>query len=128
MKVKGFTLVNEDKVERALNGFMNADNARVGGVTQEDGTYDDDALLAEYDKLGGLIKKGDDKVKTGSFFDAKRKQPREKPQVVFIYRVNGQEIEVADGKELPGIVKAARILEANATGGRKLKKPVASKE
>lgn len=120
-KVKGFTLVNAQKVERALYGAPNSENEMIGGIADADGTYDDDKLLAEYDRLGGLIKKGDDNVKTGSFYDFKKKQPKEKPTVDFVYRVNGQEVIVPAGKELPGIIKATRILASQAS--KKLKNP-----
>mgnify|MGYP001565878388 CR=1 FL=1 len=113
MRVGGFELANQEKVTRALEGVVTGSGNHVGGIAREDGSYDDDALLAEYDRLGGLIRKGTDKVKTGSFYDFKAKKPRTKPQVSFIFRVNGKEVEVPDGAELPGIVKAARILAAD---------------
>jgi hypothetical protein len=111
MEIKGFSLINEEKVERALKGTVNSLNERIGGVIAEDGTYDEGELLAEYDKLGGLITRGGDKVKTGSFYDFRNKKALKEPKVVFIYNINGKIVEVEDGKELPGIVKAARMLE-----------------
>jgi hypothetical protein len=129
MIIQGYELVNEEKVDRALNGRSTAKGLRVGGVANgafiKDGVWfrdgseisEDEAvkiessLLAEYDKFGGLIKRGDDSVKTGSFYDFKSRQPRSTPKVVFTYRVNGRNVDVEDGKELPGIVKAARQLE-----------------
>ena len=115
MNIKGYTLCNPDKVTRALEGTPLESGNRLGGVAREDGTYDDNELLAEYDKLGGLIRKGSDKVKTGSFYNFGAKKPREKPKVSFLFRINGKEVEVPDGAELPGIVKAARILAADAS-------------
>jgi hypothetical protein len=111
MNIKGFELVNEEKVERAINGTVNSLNEKIGGIIAEDGTYDENELLAEYDKLGGLITKEGDRVKTGSFYDFRNKKMLSKPNIVFIYNVNGKIVEVEDGKELPGIVKAARELE-----------------
>jgi hypothetical protein len=110
MNIKGFDLINEEKVERAINGTPGTDGTTIGGISKEDGSYDDNALLAEYDKLGGLIKRGGDTVKTGSFYDIKNRKPFKEPKVIFIYNVNGQNVEVEDGEELPGIVKAARIV------------------
>jgi len=115
LKVAGFTLVNADKVQRALEGQPTPSGENKGGIARPDGSYDDMELLAEYDRMGGLIKKGTDNLKVGSFWDFKAKKPHAEPKVVFLYRVNGQLIEVPDGSELPGLVKASRILaEANA--------------
>lgn len=129
MDIQTFTLVNTDKLERALNGTLDASNTAIGGVGKgayfEGGVWklDGDALgekevavlehavLAEYDRLGGLIKRQGDKVETGSFFDFKAKKPRVEPKVVFLYRINGKTVKVEDGVELPGIVKAAKVLE-----------------
>lgn len=110
MELLGYTLVNEDKVERALNGSVVDHGKRVGGIADEFGKYDEEALLAEYDRLGGLIKKGGDNLKIGCFYDFKARRPRTEPKVVFLFRVNGQEVEVPEGTELPGRVRAARIL------------------
>ncbi len=110
-KVKEFELINPEKADRALNGTLMADSSRKGGVVKSDGTWDDDALLAEYDRLGGLIRKGGDKVKTGSFYDFKAKKPFADPKVFYEFRVNDKLVFVPEGKELPGEVKAAKILE-----------------
>lgn len=132
MEIKGYSLINEEKVERALNGTPKDDSTTIGGIGggayREDGVWKregeelnekevdvlETALLAEYDKLGGLIKRGNDKVKTGSFFNLKSKKPFDVPQVMFVYRVNGKLVEIPDGKELPGEVRAAKILEEEA--------------
>lgn len=110
MNVKGYDLSNPEKLERALHGTIVTGGNKVGGVAREDGTFDDDALLAEYDKLGGLITKGTDKVKTGSFYDFANKKPFANPKVIFTYRVNDKVVEVEEGVELPGVVKAAKVL------------------
>lgn len=127
--VKGYTLLNSEKVERALNGNKVQNGAIVGGIAKgaysEDGVWKrngvelspeevnilETALLVEYDKLGGAIKRGDDKVKLGSFYDFKGRQPRETPRIEFTYRIEGKVVNVPDGVELPGIVKAAKILD-----------------
>lgn len=111
MQVKGFELVNEEKIDRALNGSITGNNTRIGGIIKEDGTYDEDALIAEYDKLAGLIMKGSDVVKTGCFYDFKNKRYSKEPKIIFQFRVNGKVVEVEDGVELPGIVKASKILK-----------------
>lgn len=132
MLVKTFTLVNEEKVSRALNGVPKAAGETIGGIGAgayyEDNVWKRDgkelsegeisaletALIAEYDKLGGLIRRGKDNVKMGSFYDFKGHGPRSNPQVVFTYRVNGRYVEVADGTELPGEVKATKVIEEQA--------------
>ncbi|MEK7124144.1 MAG: hypothetical protein AAB877_00445 [Patescibacteria group bacterium] len=122
-RVNGFDLINPTKVERALNGVITPDGKKIGGVVKEDGSFDPAELLAEYDKLGGAIKHGTDKVKTGSFFDFANKKPFEKPEIYFIYRINGQVVEVKEGKGVPGIVKAERLLAgAKAKTDKKNKK------
>ena len=123
MKLKsGFELVNEDKVERALNGTLTPSGDKVGGIAKEDGSYDENELLAEYDKMGGAIRQGTDKVETGSFYDFKKKKPREKPQVALIFRINGKVVRVVEGEETPNIVKAARILAEDKEEKPKKKK------
>lgn len=103
MEIGKYSLINEMKVERAMSVAAKAD-----------GTYDESVLLAEYDKLGGLIKKGDDKVKNGSFFDFKNKKAFTKPQVFLTFNINGKIVDVAEDEEAPAIVKAARVAESEA--------------
>lgn len=128
MQIKSFILENPDKVERAINGTPRGDSTRIGGVGKgaylNNGAWERDgkalseaeaesletAILAEYDRLAGRITKGGDKVKNGSFYNFAGKRPQDKPVVVFEYRVNGKVVEVPDGNELPGVVKAAKIL------------------
>ncbi len=129
MEIKSFTLVDAQKLDRALNGTPRGDGTTIGGVGNgayflegkwmrngeelEESKVEilESAVLAEYDKVGGLIRKNGDKVKTGSFFDFKGKKPFDKPKVSFVYQVNGKFIEVPEGKELPGEVKAVKMLE-----------------
>lgn len=111
-KIKGYVLKNPEKVERALEGTLTDKGTYVGGVRNSDGTYDDAALLAEYDRLGGYIEtKEGDKVVTGSFYDFKNRKPHKEPQVKTVFFVNGEFVEVPADKPVPGIVKAAKILK-----------------
>lgn len=107
--VKGFELINSEKVERALVGTVQRTGALSGGVQKPDGTYDGDALLAEYDRLGGLVRKDGEKVKTGSFYDFKAKRPHAEPAVFLEFRINGRVTEVALDEPLPPVVKAAKV-------------------
>lgn len=127
MIVKGYELVTSEKVERALNGTQTGNGTILGGIgggaylegdewkkngtvlSEEKRDELETALLAEYDKLGGLITKNGDKVKTGSFYDVSAKRPRDTPAVVLTYTINGEVVEVPEEEETPGIVKAAKI-------------------
>jgi len=101
MKIKTYELINNEKVERALSK-----------ITKEDGSYDKNTLLAEYDKLGGLIRNQEgSKIKIGSFYDFKNKKALKKPKVTLVFNVNGEFVEVPEGKEKPEIIKAAETLE-----------------
>lgn len=105
MIINGYKLGNEDKVERALHGTIGQKGALQGGVGDE---ASDEAKIAEYDRLGGLITKDGHRIKTGCFYDFKKKVAFKDPQVVFIFRgLRGQEIEVKDGAALPMEVQAA---------------------
>jgi hypothetical protein len=109
--VNGFTLANPDKVTRALEGAMNQRGEFIGGVRKSDGSYDPAELIAEYDRIGGLILKGEDKVRTGSFYDIKTRRARVEPKVEFEFRVNGEVIYVPAEQEKPNAVKAVQIAE-----------------
>lgn len=109
--VKGYELTNPDKVRRAIEGTPTRDGSLAGGILQPDGTYDDDMLLAAYDKMGGGIRKNGDVVKNGSFYDYKRKAKRETPEVVYTFRINGSVVEVKDEEEEPLLVKAAKAVK-----------------
>ena len=129
MHIKSLILENQDKVERALNGTPRGDSTLIGGVGkgayQNNGVWErngealsneevdklETALIAEYDRLGGRITKNGDRVKMGSFYNFPGRRPHDKPVVKFEYRVNGRVVEVPEGTELPGEVKAVKILE-----------------
>jgi hypothetical protein len=127
MTVKGFTMMNPDKIRHALYGDENESASAFKGIADADGSYDEDLLLATCDKFGGLIKKGSDKVKTGSFWDIKGKKAHATPKVVFEYNINGDIIEVAADEEAPKIVQAAKLAEEVKAEkkSKKKKRPVA---
>lgn len=120
MIIGKYKLINEEKVDRALNGTV-VSGSRKGGVARPDGSYDDAAVLAAYDRLGGYIQNAHgSKVKTGSFYDFVARKPRQKPEVVLIFNINGEIMEVGEDEELPDVLKAAQLLE-NKKKGRKTK-------
>lgn len=109
--LKGFTLVNRDKLQRAVFGSEGSEGKLQGGVGEDAEAYE---ILAAYDKLGGLILKGKAKVKTGSFFDFEKKSPRKKPNVVLEFRdLKGKKVELGENEEVPIEVQAAEKLRAD---------------
>ena len=110
MKVGKYTLMNMEKVTRALEGSPNDRGELNGGVADGEGNFKPESLLAEYDRIGGLIRVESDKVVTGSFYDFKGRKPKAEAEVKFIYKVNGKFVEVKEDAEVPGEVKAAKIL------------------
>ena len=108
-KIGNFELVNAVKVDRALNGNLMNDGNVSGGVKKTDGTYDSLELLVEYDRIGGYIKDEEgNKIKNGSFYNFKTKKAHDKPQIVRIFRINGEPVEVAEGEKTPSIVEAQK--------------------
>lgn len=105
--------MNEDKVRRVIEGDVNRQGALAGGI----GDKDKALILAHYDRKGGFIKNAaGDKVKMGCFWDFKNNKPFEKPEVILVYRINGQEVEVPEGAPAPLAVRAQRILDAGKKG------------
>jgi hypothetical protein len=101
----GFKLENQTKLERAKEKLP------------EDASEKD--VVAAYDKLGGLITKEGQKVKTGCFYNPKTKTAIAEPKVIYLYSVSGRIVEVPEGNELPGEVRAANILAEEAQKARK---------
>lgn len=124
MQIGELTLVNEEKLERAIHGTVGRAGAHTGGVGED---ASDEAILAEYDRLAGLITKNGETVKTGSFYDFKERKPREEPEIVLLFTVNGQVVEVPDGAPLPLAVRAQQVLDGEAEEleeEKPVKKPV----
>lgn len=117
--VKGYELLNQDKVRRVLEGSPARSGEAVGGIMNPDGTYDEDLLLANYDKIGGGIRKNGDTVKMGSFYDFARKTKREKPEVILTFRINGEIVDVPEKEPAPAIVEAARTIAKQAAAKTK---------
>lgn len=108
MNIDGYELVNTEKLNRAAEGSQTSSGGLQGGVGYEDETL----LLATYDKLGGLIMKDGNKVKTGSFWNFKADAPQVKPVVIFLIAVDGEIVEVPENEPMPIQVKAQKILNA----------------
>lgn len=108
-----FEAVNEEKMERAISGTLSRNAQRVGGVGDE---AEDSAKLAEYDRLGGLVKLGGDKVKRGCFWDFKGKKAVKTPVVLLSFNINGKNVDVPADEPLPSEVRAAKAAEQGETG------------
>lgn len=104
---------NAEKWDRAVNGALGGEGTLVGGVGAGATPLE---KLQQYDKLGGYITVGGRKVKTGAFFDHKRNEAVEDPRPVLLFRVNGEEVEVPVGEELPVEVQAAEIADKKKAG------------
>ena len=58
-------------------------------------------------------------IKIGSFYDFKKKQPKENPEVVLMFRdIDGDVVEIAEDKPLPVEVEAALAAEEKKQRGR----------
>ena len=95
MRVGDYELVNDEKLDRAINGTIGKGGAMTGGVGQGAA---DGAILAEYDRLGGLIQKNGLKVATGAFWDCEKKKPAENPNPVFEVVVEGSIVDVTESE------------------------------
>lgn len=120
-QVGSFVLVNEEKVLRAVHGSVTREGKMSGGVGEN---ASDEVLLAEYDRLGGLVLKENLKVKTGSFYDFSKKAPRAEPEVTFVTELDGDLVEVTE--EEAKAIKVAK--EKVAKVKRKAKKIVQDDE
>ena len=108
-EVLGYTIANEEKWNRAVFGTVMAKGELKGGVGEK---ASDEDKLAAYDRLGGLILKGKNKVKTGSFYDFGKKRPKTTKEVKLLFRdLEGNEVELDEDAEIPIEVKAAEIIK-----------------
>lgn len=115
--VNGYHLVNAEKLDRAINGTVMSEGALKGGVGND---AEPEEVIAEYDRLGGLIlKDGKYKVKTGCFYDFKKKAAFKDPAPVLVFVVNGETIEVDADEPLPLEVRAANQAEEKKQAKRK---------
>ncbi len=70
------------------------------------------AVLAEYDRLGGLVRLDGRTIKTGSFYDFDGKAPRKSPEVTLILRdLEGNVVEISADEELSPELKASETIQ-----------------
>lgn len=110
MEIGDYTLINPDKLERAINGSIVSGGQVKGGVGP---SASSDAILAEYDRLGGaILYKGQYHVKLGGFYDFKNKCAFKKPAPVLDFRFEGEVVEVPVGDPLPLEIRASEQAKA----------------
>lgn len=99
LKDTGFECVNADKLERVVYGTMGRSGELEGGIGDKASSDD---ILANYDRIAGLVRKDGTKIKTGSFWNFARgiNAPHKKPIVKYIFNVGGDEVEVDNPAEL----------------------------
>ena len=118
MLYNGFECVNGEKLERAIHGLKNGDKEVFRGVGDK---ATPDAILANYDKLGGLVLKDGQIVKMGSFYDFAKKKPREVAEVTFLVEIDGNRVEVSED-EAKAVNKAkSKVNELKAKAKKKEK-------
>lgn len=105
---KTFELVNEEKFTRAVEGTLSREAKHVGGVGED---AEPEKKIAEYDRLGGLIRLDGSIVKKGSFWDFKKKAAVKDPVVTLQFSINGKQVEVPADEPLPAEVRAAKAAE-----------------
>jgi len=116
MLYAGFECVNQEKLDRAINGVKNGATLVFKGVGD---AATPEEVLANYDKTGGLILKDGQIVKTGSFYDFENKKPRKVPEVTFLVELDGNRVEVSE-EEAKAVNKAkTKIKELKAKTKKK---------
>jgi|SRR3990167_4205044 len=111
-EIDGFVLQNSEKIERVINGELGREGSLVGGMGEKEARENPSLVLARYDKIAGYITKDGVKIKTGSFWDFKKKCPREKPEVVYIFNIGGEKIEVDNPANLASAVSTIQKVVA----------------
>jgi hypothetical protein len=108
MKLKGYVIQNDGKYQRAVFGSPNAHGELSGGVGEK---ATEGEKLAAYDRLGGLILSNGRKIKTGTFWDFKKKKRIENPEPIIQIRVEGEVFEYPESKNIPLEVQAMETLD-----------------
>lgn len=110
--IDGYVLENHEKLTRVIEGEVKRAGQLEGGLIEKYGEISKippKEVLAYYDRLAGLITKnvgGSNRVRvaTGSFWDMRKKCPRETPELMYIFNVGGTMVEVSDPAHLAAAV------------------------
>lgn len=117
--INGFKLENPDKLERVIHGDMGRGGVLEGGIGED---AEPGLVLAHYDKLAGYITKDGVKIKTGSFWDFKGKAPRKEPEIMYIFNIGGDNVEVDDPSNLASAISTVEKVRAEKEEKVKTKK------
>ena len=120
--IDGFVLENPDKLERVINGELGRTGSLEGGMGEKEARDNPSLVLARYDRIAGYITKDGVKIKTGSFWDFKKKCPRETPDVMYIFNIGGEKIEVDEPSNLAAAVSTVQKAVADKEEKVKTKK------
>ena len=120
--IDGFKLENPEKIARVIHGDMGRSGTLEGGLGEEESAKNPELVLARYDKIAGYITKDGVKIKTGSFWDFKKKCPREKPEVLYIFNIGGTKVEVDDPSKLAQAISTVQKVQTEAEEKVKEKK------
>ena len=120
--VNGFVMENQDKIDRVKYGDMGRSGTLEGGIGEEEAAKNPELVLARYDKIAGFITKDGVKIKTGSFWDFKLKAPRKEPEVIYIFNVGGDKVEVTDPSKLAQAISTVETVRASEEAKVKEKK------
>jgi hypothetical protein len=104
-EINGFVLENPDKLERVVFGNMGRAGVLEGGLGEN---AEPELVIAHYDKIAGHITKDGTKVKRGSFWDFEKKAPRATPEIMFVFKIGGENVEVDNPANL---AKAIKVVE-----------------
>ena len=130
--VNGFEMTNPDKLTRVVFGNMGRGGVLEGGLGIDKAQEDPELVLAHYDKLAGNIQKEGVKIKLGSFWDFKLKQPRMTkdakgkvkytPEIMYLFNIGGDKVEVDDPKNLANAISTLEKVRSGKEEKFKAKK------
>lgn len=113
MQIADFVLEFKPKVERAISNLGDG--------------YTPEQLLAEYDRLGGLITYKGDKVKMGSFYDHVNKNPIDKPKPVVVKKREIIEETLEEEEEVAAPAKGSKVVAPSEEGEETIEAPAPKK-
>ncbi len=84
--ISDYIICDLSKLDRVINGAVGSQGQLTGGLGKD---ASEEAILAEYDKIGGLIRTQDgDKVEIGTFYDFINRKPRTEIRIKIAKDVN----------------------------------------
>jgi hypothetical protein len=128
MRIGQFELANDEKIERAKHGSMTRGGVLTGGVgdlpeehTKEEKDTYEAKLLAEYDRLGGLVLKDGIKVCMGTFYDFAKRTPQKEYNMKFEENIDGYLTQVTEEEAVALKTAREKVEELKAKKVKKKK-------